>query len=479
MSRLPIRLRLTLAFALAMAVVLSAVGAFLYVRLGDSLEEQLDESLQARAAALAALVRARGDEIDGAELSSGEEEGFGQLISQDGAVLASAPEIGSGALISPREAARARDESFIVEREAVPGTDGSAARVLVTPVESEGKSLALVVGAPLEDRDEALAGLLAQLLVIGPVALVIASLAGYFLAAAALRPVKAMSRRAAEISSDGSGQRLPLSEARDEIRHLGETLNQMLARLEAGLARERRFVADASHELRTPLALLQTELELALRRPRLPEEHERALRSAAEEVDRLVLLAEDLLVLARADEGRLPLRLEPIPPADLLHSVARRFEARAESAGRSIVVAGGTGLAIAGDRARLEQALGNLVDNGLRHGAGTIRLEAEHANGGVDLRVSDAGAGFPPDLLPRAFERFSRADEAREGSAAGLGLAIVDAIARAHGGFAVAANGNGGGAVVALRLPTAAAGDSAPPAPGPPSTRTAEIGPRS
>jgi heavy metal sensor kinase len=479
MSRLPIRLRLTLAFALAMAVVLSAVGAFLYVRLGDSLEEQLDESLQARAAALTALVRARGEAIDDAELASGEEEGFGQLLSANGAVLASAPGIGSAPVVSASEAARAAGGPFFVERTGVTGLDGHSARLLVTSVEPADAPLVLAVGASLEDRDEALDGLLAQLLVIGPVALVLASLAGYLLAAAALRPVEAMRRRAAGISSERSGQRLPLPDARDEVRQLGETLNEMLARLEAGLARERRFVADASHELRTPLALLQTELELALRRPRSPEEHEQALRSAAEEVDRLVLLAEDLLVLARADGGKLPLRLEPLRPGDVLDSVARRFGGRAEAAGRRIEVAGDADVAIVGDRVRLEQALGNLVDNGLRHGAGTVRLEAERVNGDVDLRVRDSGTGFAPTFLPRAFERFSRADEAREGSAAGLGLAIVDAIARAHGGIAVAANGDGGGAVVTLTLPAAgkAGGDAS--VSDRPSARTVAVEPRS
>ena len=145
-------------------------------------------------------------------------------------------------------------------------------RLLVTPT--------LVVGASLEDRDEALDELLAQLLVVGPLALLLASGAGYFLAAAALRPVESMRREAAEITGDAAGRRLPLPRARDEIHRLGETLNDMLGRLQESLTRERRFVADASHELRTPLALLQTELELALRHKRTPGELEDALRSA-------------------------------------------------------------------------------------------------------------------------------------------------------------------------------------------------------
>jgi signal transduction histidine kinase len=292
-----------------------------------------------------------------------------------------------------------------------------------------------------EDRDEVLASLLVLLLVVGPAALVLATGAGYLLAGAALRPVEAMRREAAAISAESSGRRLPLPEARDEVRRLGETLNEMLGRLEAGLARERRFVADASHELRTPLALLRTELELARRRPRSPEELLAALDSAAEEVERLSRLAEDLLVLARADEGLLALRTEQIELRDLLETVAGRFPQQIEVGARD-------GETIVGDRLRLEQALGNLVDNAVRHGAGTVRVEAERRNGSLELRVSDEGSGFPPDLLPVAFERFTRGDEARERGGAGLGLAIVAAVAKAHGGQARAS-----GSTVTIELP--------------------------
>jgi signal transduction histidine kinase len=262
-----------------------------------------------------------------------------------------------------------------------------------------------------------------------------------------------MRERAAQISVERPGERLPLPKAKDELSRLAETLNAMVARLEAGLARERRFVADASHELRTPLALLQAELELALRQPRSPEEAERALRSAAEEVDRLTRLAEDLLVLAQTDEGRLPLRRSEIAVRGLLEAVADRFASRADTGGRAVVVASSLDGFISGDRLHLERALGNLVDNAFRHGAGTVRLEAQSTNGMVTIRVIDEGPGFPADFLPRAFERFSRADEARSGGAAGLGLTIVEAIARSHGGRAAAANGPGGGAEVTLSLP--------------------------
>jgi two-component system OmpR family sensor kinase len=412
MSPIPIRLRLTLAFALAMAVVLAATGAFLYVRVGASLDEAIDEELERRAAELVPLVE-RGE-----------------------------PGVG-----------RASDEQFVRVAERGAPTDRKGFRTFAVPVDTPEGARVLVVGTSLEDRDEALTRLFGELLLVGPLALLLASLLGYALARAALRPVESMRAEAAAISAAEAGRRLPIPPARDEVSRLGETLNAMLARLEEALERERRFVADASHELRTPLALLKAELELALRRPRPPQELEGALRAAAAETDRLAQLAEDLLVLARSDQGRLPLRRARTSVRELLAGVARRFDGRAETAGRAIETEAPEGLDLSADRVRLEQALANLVDNALRHGGGLVRLHAEKRNGQVELHVLDEGPGFPPEFITRAFERFSRPDEARSGDGVGLGLAIADVIARAHGGSAHAATRPGGGADVWLAIP--------------------------
>ena len=419
MSRLPLRVRLTLAFAVVMAVLLTILGVSLYVRLNATLDEQLDQSLRTRAAAAEALP-------PGARV--GDDESFVRVV----------------------EATGQTGEVF-VERERVPGVEEGPVRILSRP----GERGLVVAAASLEDRDEALAALVTQLAIGGPVALLLASLAGNALAGATLRPVESMRRRATEISDDVGGRRLPVPAGDDEIARLARTLNEMLGRLEAGLERERRFVAEASHELRTPLASLKAELELALRRPRSTDELEAAIASAAEETDRLVALAEDLLVLARSDEGALRLDRRKVPTRELLVAVARRFAARAEGADVSLEVHASDALEVPADRARLEQALGNLVDNALRYGAGPIRLEAAAENGAVALSVSDQGRGFAAEFLPHAFERFSRADGVRATGSAGLGLAIVEAIAQAHGGTAYARNTPRGGASVALVLPAA------------------------
>jgi two-component system OmpR family sensor kinase len=417
MSRLSLRLRLTLVFALAMALLLAATGLFLYIRLRSTLDEQIDQALRARADDVAALVGRTGAGLgDGNRRLAESEESFAQVLARDGAVRDATPPLGTTPLLTSDQLVQARSRTLFVERGPVPGLEETRVRMLATPTAAEGGTVIVVAGASLEDRDEALAGLRSQLLVGGPLALLLASLAGYVLAAAALRPVEAMRRRAEEISATTAGRRLPVPAADDEVARLARTLNEMLARLDAGLERERRFVAEASHELRTPLSLLKTELELALRRPRSAEELRAAIASAAEETDRLALLADALLTLARSDEGELRLDAEQVAVPELLETVAHRFSPRARESGRALEVDAPPGLAIVGDRLRLEQALGNLVDNALRYGAGTVRLEAVPENGALGLRVSDEGAGFPAAFLPRAYERFSRADESRTGA---------------------------------------------------------------
>ena len=452
MGRLPIRVRLTLVFAVVMTVVLAALGAFLYLRLGSTLDERVNERLQARSAALASAAAGGATRVEDLRFV-GDEDGLAQVIDSDGSITAAFGYPARSQLLTDDELERAQGARIVIER-IVEGSDGdfALARLVAEPVAGESGRVVLV-GESLEDRDDALDALLTQLLIALPLALLVSSGIGYLVAAAALRPMEAMRRRAGEISSSTSSRRLPLPAAHDEVHRLGETLNEMLERLDAGLERERRFAADASHELRTPLALLKAELELALRQPRSAGELEEALRSASVETDRLVQLAEDLLLVARADQGRLPVRREELDVDELLSSAAGRFQRRAADEGRPIQVQTVDGLVLPGDLARLGQALVNIVDNALRYGTGTVELAARDRDGTIELHVTDEGAGFDAEFLPHAFERFSRHDEARGRGGTGLGLAIVDAIARGHGGSAHAANRGGGGADVWLSLP--------------------------
>jgi signal transduction histidine kinase len=437
-----------------MAVLLTGIGLTLYLRLGSTLDEQIDAGLAGRIDGLSALVRSGGAGLSEEGGLAESDESFAQVLGPDGVVRDATPGLSEEPLLDAGHLEQAREGTVRIDRAPIPELDDDdRVRLLATPVLTSSETVVVVAGASLEDRDEALGLLRNQLLLGGPLALGLASLAAYLLAGAALRPVEAMRTRAAEISARAPGLRLPQPGGDDEVARLARTLNEMLGRLEESLTRQRRFVAEASHELRTPLASLKAELELALRRPRTLQELQAALASAAEETDRLARLADELLLLARSDEGELALQVARLDARQLLEGVARRFDARAREAGRTLTVDADGDVVVAGDSLRLEQALGNLVDNAFRHGAGAVSLEAGSANGLALLSVQDEGSGFPPGFVPHAFRRFSRGGEARSaGGGAGLGLALVDAIARAHGGRATAAEGPG--ARVTLSLPS-------------------------
>ena len=444
-----------------MAVLLAVVAVGLYVRFEDQLDETINQGLRARAADVAVFVQRAGAGLgDPQRRLVDRDESFAQVLELDGRVLDATPALPDRPLLTAAEvrAAAGRAQTFLPRRNPF---EAEPARLLATPVSARGRRLLVVVGTDSDDRDAALRSLLLLFAIGGPVALLLASLAGYGVASAALAPVEQMRRKAAQITDHTPGERLPVGRTDDEIARLGTTLNTMLERLERSFARERAFVADASHELRTPLAILKTEIELALREGRTPAELVEALRSAGEETDRLAELAEALLIIARADGGGLVLAPTALRSDELLEDVRTRFTGRLRADGRELVVDDDAAAALTGDRRRLEQALGNLVENALQHGAGTIHLAAHAGARHVELHVRDEGPGFPPEFIADAFERFTRADPARTRGGSGLGLSIVQVIADAHGGVARAANHPDGGADVWIELPLDA------PAPAP------------
>src|SRR3954451_23266135 len=435
LRRMPIRLKLALISMGVMSVVMIGTGIFLYLRFEDELDTSIDQALSSRAVAAAVLSGRSNTTSLIREL--GREEGFGEVVTRQGRPLAWTHDVGGRALIPRKLLPRAGRGEVYFELKHLEGISKHA-RLVARPIASTDKLV--VVGTTLKDRERANESL-ARALVIGvPIALFLATAAAIALIGGALRAVEQIRSRAATISAGEADARLPLPEAHDEIRRLGETLNEMLARLQGAFARERAFVADASHELRTPLAILKAELELASKDGRTTAELSAAVVSAAEEVDRPTRLAEDLLVLARADGGRLPVRAETQPLEPLVRQVADSFAPRADARGRGIAIDLPTGLEAPVDAERIRQALGNLVDNSLAHGEGDVRLSGRQVNGSVELHVEDAGPGFPDELIVHAFERFTRGDAARSRGGTGLGLAIVDAIARGHGGSAHARN---------------------------------------
>jgi two-component system OmpR family sensor kinase len=438
-------------FAAGMAAVLGAAGVFVYVRTGADLLDANDAGLRSRAEMLAAAIRAHGPSVaDVGSTLIEPDEAFAQVAGASGGIEESSP-IVSGTPLLPAATIRSLSGPELFDRR-IAGID-DVTRVLAVPVATGGGRSMVLVGSSLQDRRDQLLQLAATLAIGGPITLAVISWAGWVLVGAALRPVQRMQRESASISIAERDRRLSLPAADDEISRLGATLNAMLDRIQETFERERRFVDNASHELRTPVAILKAELDLALRRARTRDELQAALVSASEEADHLARLAEDMLVLSRAHGGRLPVHCTTTSLPALLEEQARRFAPRAAAAGVSVeVTAVREDLRV--DPVRLRQALDGLLDNALRYtpAGGAVGLTATRQNGAFRVGVQDSGPGFHPDFLPHAFEPFSRrATDGRTG--AGLGLAIVRAIAEAHGGTAEAGNRPEGGASVTMILP--------------------------
>lgn len=442
--RLPIRTRLTLVFAGMSLVVLGVAGAALLVGFRAELDRTIDQGLRSRAASIGA------DPLGGIAAIPEGDEVFAQLVHADGTVESSA-NLPTEPVLPPGVLGSLEGDTFL-DREARTIEEPVPARLLAVP--SEGGSF-LVVGVGVEDQQEAVARLTVLVAIGGPIVLVALSTLGWIVAGAALRPVEELRSEAAAISTSEPVHRLSVPETGDELQRLAETLNGMLDQLHEALDRERRFVDEASHELRTPLGVLKAEVDLALKEPRSRDELEAALRSIAQETERLRRLTQDLLVLARSDRGRLPVHRADVDISSIIERVAAEFQDRADQEGVRLRTFGSDVRARV-DADRIRQAVENLVDNALRHTGrdGTVEVHADRDGDELRVVVSDTGSGFPEGLLDRAFEPFARADGDREGDGAGLGLGIVRAVAEAHGGSATARNLEGGGASVWLDLPT-------------------------
>lgn len=446
---LSIRLRLALVCAALVATLIVALGTIVYVRLEADLLVAVDDELRTRAESL--IEEGSSLTLDISPTDVGDV--FAQRVRRNGQVVATSPGLASEPLLQPAALATL-DQPRVVESIVSTTEEQMPVRLLAMPAPD---GTVIITGVTIDDQRVALATLVLELGLALPVAVILAGAVGWLVAGAALRPVERMRREVEAISGSEPARRLAVPGPRDELAALGTSLNRMLDRLQAAVERERRLVDDASHELRTPLANLQAELELALRRSRTKAELLSALRSAAEETDRLTRLAEDLLVLARAHGGRLPIRREVVDVGRLARETVASFAGRIADLGlilETSIADDATGTV---DPTRVRQALANLIDNAIRHTppGGRVMVTLDSGPRGLTLGVSDSGDGFPAAFLQYAFEPFSRSDAARSrfDGAAGLGLAIVRAVAEAHGGTATAWNLPESGAAVAVWIP--------------------------
>ncbi len=456
-----LRARLTAWYALNLTVVLAALGALLYGVVRHQLLVHHDGELRHAAGAAAAVLASEPDceRLTDAQVAALDRLGHVVLFHEAGAqgrvfyrsADSEALPMPPGGPPLPEDGAfRTLDSpKGLVRAFSLPYRAHSGRRGVIHVLEGLGD-----VVAPL-------ASLRLALLVMGPVAILVSAVGGYGLVGRTLARVDGITRLAREIEADNLGRRLPEPGAEDEVGRLVATFNQMIGRLDTSFDAMRRFTADASHELRTPLAHMRAAIDVTLSRPREAGEYETTLRAVGLDVDRLRAIVGDLLLLARADAGRIALERQAVRLDLLAGEVVESFLAAAAERGVALTLGPAAAVTVLGDERWLRQLLANLVGNALKFslapaaaGAPLVVVSVAARRDGAEVAVADSGPGFPEETLPHVFDRFYRADTVRsavEGS--GLGLAIAAWIVTAHNGSIVAANRPGGGAECRVLLP--------------------------
>lgn len=381
-----------------------------------------------------------------------------QIIDDKGHVLARSANLGVAQLPAP-PALLAKLATGETVFETLPHISEEPLRIVSVPAIAQGHALAVQVAGSLDDADHLLKSA-AELFAGMAVALLVAvALTGAALTRKVFRAVEDVNSQARRIGEANLNARLPSPGTDDEFGHLVDTLNAMLDRLERAFDMQRRFTADASHELRSPLSRLRTEIEITLRRPRDEQEYVTTLRSCLDEVERMTLLVEELLMLARLDAGQEPVPVEAVALNTLVRDVASRMQPAAAERRISIEFdIPAPSEAIVAPRAA-ELVLTNLVGNAIKFSPHDTTITISLANEGREavLSVADQGPGIDRGDLPHIFDRFYRgaAARARDSEGSGLGLALVQAIVRAYSGRLDVDNVSAGGAVFTVRFPLA------------------------
>jgi signal transduction histidine kinase len=473
-----VRVRTTVA-AVVVAGLAMTVGALVLVTvLRDTLTREVETAARLRAEDVASLL-ASDPSGRGSLAVDDPEEWIIQVLDQGGQVVRASTNVeglGPVARLRPGESAEIELEpggpieeggQYLAVALATPaGTPavGVSAVGAVGGASVVGTSAAggtVVVARSTEIAAEA-AGAVGGLLAIGvPLLLVVVAGTTWFVVGRALAPVEAIRAEVDAISATALHRRVPDPPADDEIGRLARTMNRMLERLERAQARQRRLVSDASHELRSPVAAIRQHAEVALAHPGRTSAAELAETVLAEDL-RLQRLAEDLLLLTRADEHTLALRRRPVDLDDLVFDEARRLRGVSGLRADTSLVSAGR---VDGDAAGLRRVLRNLGDNAARHAEGRVAFSVAERDGVVVLRVDDDGPGIPEADRERVFERFVRLDDARarDDGGSGLGLAIVAELVAAHGGTVAIAASPVGGTRVEVSLP---ASPTRPASPG-------------
>jgi two-component system OmpR family sensor kinase len=465
----PIRLRVTLLSTWLLAVALAIFGLVFYLQLVESLRDEIDRRLQARAQDVARYIVERATapaagpgptvlpliDLESGPIDAVQAPGvFAQVVDPRGEVLTTSRNLQSVTLpVDPvwLRRALAGERGALV----VPVRDGPPLRVHYEPLIARGTVVGVLqVAESLGPLDLTATRVERLLLLGGGLTISLAALVSWIVVGRALQPILAITRSTRQIRATGDvGRRVPSTATLDEVGLLAETINEMLASIERTIVAQREFLADSSHELRSPLTVIRGNLDLA---KRAPDEASRAecLHEAETEAARMGKIVDDLLLLARQD-AELTFAREPVDARALVQDVERRARVIAEAVVLSVGQADSA--VVEGDPERLRQAVANLVDNAIRHtpSGGRVTVSSVREDGRVHVVVEDTGAGIAAEHLPRLFERFYRVDKARSRSdgGTGLGLAIVKYVAEAHGGSVGVESEVGKGSRFTITLP--------------------------
>lgn len=461
---LKFRTRLILSHLTVIVVILTCSGFAAYWMLSRAVHNQLDAALLAVAETEAAMLKSNqqqpirlNETMAGAnQLSFARIDRLVQIINSHGEVLARSSNLGTTRLPASTELlARLSTGETIFETLSTFGDE--PVRMVSMPINRLDAPIIIQVAGSLDDVRNVLNAASLLFVVMTLVLLAAVGGVGASLTRKVFHAIDNIVYQAHRINEANLSERLPHPGTRDEIGKLVDTLNEMLDRIERSFEVQRRFTADASHELRSPLSRLRTELEISLRRPRDTAEYQETLQSCMDEVARLTMIVEELLVLARLDAGLERGSVEAVPLNSIIQTVVERIQPMADKRDVQIIVEPLKSIIAKIARGSIDLILTNLLDNAIKFsppgGRVTIRLDIEETE--AALSVSDTGPGIELDEQSQLFERFYRGSIARttDVTGVGLGLALSQAIARSHGGHIEVSNIHGGGAVFIFKFP--------------------------
>jgi heavy metal sensor kinase len=462
MKRLPIRLRLTVWYLVVFSLALAAFGGSVWVVVRQRLYAEISEQLQQRVGSVQHFMAAQKPNITAEHMQRELTEEYDtesqvewlQIVDSDGHWMYRSTEMASlSSAVTPPQSLPERGKFSSIHSERV------HLRVIEKPITVMGKLYTVEAAVPTNGAHHTLENLQAVFFLLAPLFIVIASIGSYYMSRRALATVDEITAMARSIHDHNLDSRLPKLNTNDELQRLSDTLNEMLARIEASFKRTRQFTADASHELRTPLSLIRTEAELALRKSRSEEEYRSALEHILAESELTTELIESLLTLARTDSGAAELQLCPLHCVEFLRRVADDWKPLfAEDQLRFEAVLPAADVLVNADEGTLRRLMILLLDNARKYTpeGGAVTLRAEVVPSSVTIAVEDTGVGIGPEHLSRIFDRFYRVDKARSRSqgGAGLGLSLAKWIATQHGTEIEVTSAVGKGSRFWFRLPT-------------------------